>query len=165
MQNTTGKLTNQVYNFTWWNKIIIPIMLFHFEKYDNIPFRNKYIIHPNTTYCILYLGIYLCANAQSTLNSKYVCIGSENCLLPIRRQTITCANADVLSIRPIVTHFDEILYHMQKFPFKRMHQKCYLLNVIHFVQAPYWYEKLKKVVFICFFFYFTNLHWLKFGNG
>ena len=67
--------------------------------------------------------------------------GSDNGLSPIRRQAIIWTNEDILSIRPRATHFNGILFGIQKFSFKKMHFKisstkwrpfCLGLNVLIF---------------------------------
>ena len=49
-----------------------------------------------------------------------VSIGSDNGLSPGRRQAIISTNADILSIRPQGTYFNEILFDIQIFSFKKM---------------------------------------------
>ena len=50
-------------------------------------------------------------------------IGSDNGLLPIRRQVIIINNAGLLSIGPLGTNFSEILIKIQNFSFTKMHLK------------------------------------------
>ena len=52
-----------------------------------------------------------------------VSIGSGNGLSPVRRQTITWTNADVLSIWPLRTNFSEIWIEMHNLSFTKMHLK------------------------------------------
>ena len=47
-------------------------------------------------------------------------IGSDNGMLPVRRQAIIRTNATILSIKP-QGWFSEIVVKMQKFSFKEMH--------------------------------------------
>ena len=49
-----------------------------------------------------------------------VSIGSDNGLPPGRRQAIIWTNADILSIGPQGTYFNEILFEIQIFSFKKM---------------------------------------------
>ena len=42
-------------------------------------------------------------------------IGSDNGLSPVRHQAIIWTNAAMLSIRPEVTYFNEMLFKIQKF--------------------------------------------------
>ena len=52
---------------------------------------------------------------------KLTTIGSDNGLLPGRRQAIIWTNARVLLIGPVGTNFSEILIGIQTFSFKKMH--------------------------------------------
>ena len=51
---------------------------------------------------------------------NWVNIVSDNGLSPGRRQAIIWNNADILSIRPPGTHFNEILFEINLFSFKKM---------------------------------------------
>ena len=71
--------------------------------------------------------------------SKLTIIGSDNGLLPDRRQAIIWTNAGLLLIGPLGTNFSEILIEILTFPFKKMHLKmsfakwwpfCLGLNVL-----------------------------------
>ena len=55
--------------------------------------------------------------------SKLTIIGSDNGLLPSRRQAIIWTNAWILLIRPSGTNFSEILNEIDVFSFKKMHLK------------------------------------------
>ena len=55
--------------------------------------------------------------------SKLTIIGSDNGLLPGRRQAIIRTNARILLIGPLGTNFNEILIEIHKFPFKKIHFK------------------------------------------
>ena len=70
---------------------------------------------------------------------KLTIIGSDNGLLPGRRQAIIWTIAGKLLIRPLGTNFNEILIGIQTFSFKKMHWKmssakwrpfCLGLNVL-----------------------------------
>ena len=70
---------------------------------------------------------------------KLTIIGSDNCLLPGRRQAIIWTNAGILLIGPLRTNLIEILIEIQTFSFKKMHLKmssvkwrpfCLGLNVL-----------------------------------
>ena len=71
--------------------------------------------------------------------SKLTIIGSDNGLLPGRRQAIIWTNAGILLIQPLGTNFSEILIRIQTFSFKIIHLKvssekwrpfCLGLNVL-----------------------------------
>ena len=62
-------------------------------------------------------------------------IGSDNGFSPGRRQAIIWTNAGILLIGPLGTNFSEMLIEFYAFPFKKMHGKCRLENVDHFVSA------------------------------
>ena len=55
--------------------------------------------------------------------SKLTIIGSDNGLVPGRRQTIIWTNYGILLIGPLGTNFNEILIGYQTFSFKKMHLK------------------------------------------
>ena len=55
--------------------------------------------------------------------SKLTIIGSDNGLLPGRRQAIIWINAGILLIRTLGTNFSEILSEIHAFSFKKMHLK------------------------------------------
>ena len=70
---------------------------------------------------------------------KLTTIGSDNGLLPGRRQAIICTNARILLIGTLGTNFSEILIEINTFSFKKMHWKmlsgkwrssCVGLNVL-----------------------------------
>ena len=71
--------------------------------------------------------------------SKLTVIGSDNGLLPDRRQAIIWTNAGLLLIEPLGTNFSEILIEILTFSFNKMHLKvssakwqpfCLCLNVL-----------------------------------
>ena len=71
-------------------------------------------------------------------------IGSDNGLLPGRRQAITWTNAGILLIGPLWTNFSEILIEIPTFSFKKMHLKvssakwrpsCLGLNVLRLIST------------------------------
>ena len=55
--------------------------------------------------------------------SELTNIGSDNGLLPVRRQAIIWTNAATFSIRPSGTYLNEIVFKIWKFSFKAMHLK------------------------------------------
>ena len=55
--------------------------------------------------------------------SKLTIIGSDNGLLPGRRQAIISTNAGILLIGPLGTNFSDIVIWIQIFSFKKMHFK------------------------------------------
>ena len=66
-------------------------------------------------------------------------IGSDNGLSPDRHQAIILTNADIMSIAPLETYLNEILFEIQKFSFQEMYLKmlsvkcqalCLGLNVL-----------------------------------
>ena len=69
------------------------------------------------------------------MSVNWVSIGSDNGLSPGRRQAIIWTNADILSIRPQGTYFNEILFEIQIFSFKKMHLNTLSANGGHFVQG------------------------------
>ena len=81
-----------------------------------------------------FMGIWLLVHAGNKVNSlrlsdSYICvgkltiIGSDNGLLPQRRQAIIWTNTGILLIGPLGTNFSEILIRIQAFSFKKMHLK------------------------------------------
>ena len=54
---------------------------------------------------------------------KLTIIGSDNSLLPVRRQAITWTNAGILLIRTLATIFSEFLSKVHRFSFKKMRLK------------------------------------------
>ena len=59
--------------------------------------------------------------SEALFISKLTIIGSDNGLLPGRRQAIIWTNAGILLIGPLGTNFSEILIKIHTFPFKKMH--------------------------------------------
>ena len=55
--------------------------------------------------------------------SEFTIIGSDNGLLPVRRQAIIWTNAGILLIRTLGTNFSEILIQIHTFLNKKMHLK------------------------------------------
>ena len=55
--------------------------------------------------------------------SKLIIIGSDNGLLPGRRQAIIWTNAEILLIGPLGTNFSEILIKILTYSFKKMRFK------------------------------------------
>ena len=65
---------------------------------------------------------------------NWVTIGSGNSLSPVQCQTITWTNDDLLSVNnPLGTNFNEIWIKRRKNQLKKIHLKCCLQNVHHFV--------------------------------
>ena len=80
--------------------------------------------------------------------SKQTSIGSDNGLLPDRRQTIIWTSARILLTGPSGTDFSEILIKTHTFSFKKMHLKmssgkwlpfCLSLNVLNSVASSHCY--------------------------
>ena len=78
---------------------------------------------------------------------KVTIIGSNNGLLPGRRQTIIWTNAGILLIWPLGTNFSEILIAIETFSLKKMHLKissakwrpfCLGLNVLRDISYFCW---------------------------
>ena len=67
--------------------------------------------------------------------SKLTIIGSDNGLLPGRRQAIIWTNAGILLIRTLRTNFSEILGEINSFSFSKMHLKISSRNGIYLVSA------------------------------
>ena len=69
------------------------------------------------------ISVDLCVNSSppSATYMRQVSIGSDNGLSPGRRQPIIWTNADILLIRHRGTHFNEILFEILIFSFKKMH--------------------------------------------
>ena len=66
--------------------------------------------------------------------SKLSILGSENGLLPGRRQAIILTNAGILLIWPLGTNFSEILIEINTFSLKKCIWKCRLENGGHLSQ-------------------------------
>ena len=92
--------------------------------------------------------------------SNLTIIGSNNGLLPGRRQAIIWTNAEILLIGPLGTNFSEILIKIHTFSFKKMHLKmvsgkcrpfCLSLSVLI---SPWW--TLQRLQSHCW------VHWINF---
>ena len=68
-------------------------------------------------------------------DSKLTIIGSDNGLLPGRRQAIILTNAGILLIRILGTKFSEILSDIRTFWLKKYIWKCHLQNGLYFVSV------------------------------
>ena len=95
---------------------------------------------------------------------KLTTIGSDNGLLPKRRQAIIWTNAGILLIGPLGTNFSEILIWIQTFSFKKMHLKmpsakwcpiCLGLNMIRTKPLPMMTKICDGI---------TRLWWVKIGS-
>ena len=82
--------------------------------------------------------------------NKLTIIGSDNSLVPTRRQAIIWTNGGILLIRNPGTNFSEILSEIYAFSFKTIHLKmssgiwrlfCLGLNLLSQVQCDYWYSR------------------------
>ena len=67
--------------------------------------------------------------------SKLTLIGSDNGLSPHLGQAIIRTNAGILSIRPLGTHFSEILFKIYTLSYKKMHLKMSSGKCSHFVSV------------------------------
>ena len=72
--------------------------------------------------------------------SELTIIGSDNGLTPGRRQAIIWPNVWISLIGPSGTNYSEILIAINIFSFKKIHLKCRLRNVGHFVSASICYH-------------------------
>ena len=83
---------------------------------------------------------------------RYICvikstiIGSDNGLVPDRRQAIIWTNVGIVLYGPLGTNFSEILIEIHTFSFKKMHMKmspgkwrpyCLRLNVLRLLMLTY----------------------------
>ena len=75
-------------------------------------------------------GAYICASVNYTI------IGSDNGLSHVRRQPIVWTINGLLSIRPQGTYFNEIIFEIQKFPFKKMHMKMSSAKMVTTLSWP-----------------------------
>ena len=88
--------------------------------------------------------------------SKLTSVGSDNGLLPGRRQAIIWTNAGILLIGPLGINFSENLIEIHIFSFKKMHLKmssgkwrpfCLGLNVLrHAMWCLSWVQHMIKVI-------------------
>ena len=69
------------------------------------------------------LGLLIWGRMTHICVSKFTIIGSDNGLLPGRRQAIIWTNVGILLIGPLGTNFREMLTKIYKFSFKKMHLK------------------------------------------
>ena len=69
------------------------------------------------------LGINSMRLSDAYVSVNYAIIGSDNGLSPKRRQPIIWTNDGLLPIRPPGTYFNDILFKIQTFSFKKMHLK------------------------------------------
>ena len=73
--------------------------------------------------------------------SELTIIGSDNGLVPGRRQAIIWTNVGILLIGPIGTNFNKILMEIHIISFKKMHLKMSSGNGGHFVSASMCWRK------------------------
>ena len=69
---------------------------------------------------------------------NYAIIGSDNGLSPVWRHAVIWTNDGLLLIGHLGTNFSEMLIKLQQFSFMKMHLKCRLQNVGHFIYASMW---------------------------
>ena len=70
-----------------------------------------------------------------TCVGKRTIVGWDNGLSPGRRQSIILTNAGILLIGPLGTNFNGILNEIHTVLFKKIHFKCSLENISHFVST------------------------------
>ena len=92
---------------------------------DQILLKSKMLMNCLSS-LVQYMGplILLCyAHFQPIIYAwvSWVIIGADDDLLPVWCQAIIYANAGILSIRHKRTYFNDILFRILKFPFKKMH--------------------------------------------
>ena len=75
------------------------------------------------TYCTDTVALTHWGRVTHICVSELTIIGSDNGLLPGRRQAIIRNNAGLLLIEPLGTNFSEISIEIQTFSFKKMHLK------------------------------------------
>ena len=63
-------------------------------------------------------------------------IGSGNRLSPVRHQAITWTNTDLSSIKPLWTHFNQIVFDMQTFSFTEINWKMFSGKVTAILSRP-----------------------------
>ena len=103
-----SKLLNQVNYIVIWDTI----QMFLFC----ISLRHGRIF--NEIFCLTH-----CGQVMHISVGKLTIIGSDNGLLPERRQAIFWTNAGILLIGPLGTNFNEILIEMQTFSLKKIRLK------------------------------------------
>ena len=84
-------------------------------------------------------------------STNWVNIGSDNGLLPVRRQTVTWANGDLLSVEPLGTDFGEIWIQNKTILWRNCNWKC-LGNGGHFFGRRWVNTRNTKRARVIFFF-------------
>ena len=77
---------------------------------------------------------------------KLTIIGSDNGLLPGRRQTIIWINPAILLIGPFGTNFSDILIEIQTFSFKKIHLKMSFAKWRPFLSRPQWVKSCNSAL-------------------
>ena len=119
-----------------FNEICIKIQQLPHKKIDlNMPFA-KWLASCLNLNVLTHRGrvTHICV-------SKLTTIGSDNGLLPGRRQAIIWTNVGILLIGPLGTNFSENLIEIYTFSFRKMHLKIQMYclgNGGHFVSASMW---------------------------
>ena len=85
-----------------------------------------------------------------------IIIGSDNDLLPGRRQTIIWTNAWILLIGTLGTNFSEMLIEILAFSLKKCVWKCRLWNGGHFASASMCYGHITRLVMKLEFYRLDN---------
>ena len=80
--------------------------------------------------------------------NKLTIIGSDDGLLPGRRQAITWTNAGILLIRPLGTNFSEIIVKIHIFSLKKMHLKTVCCETAAILFRPQCVKMLVKTLIV-----------------
>ena len=105
---------------------------------------------------------------------NWVIIGSRKGFSPVRHQAVTWINAELSSMGPWEKHFNEILFKIQTFSFKRMHLKFsslmryifqwnFIQKSVIFVQERPFEILVTAEIYILMKFHskFRHFHWRK----
>ena len=99
--------------------------LVYYCEAQSVSIVNQIPEHGCLKYMILhqYLSITHWGRVTHICVSKLTIIGSDNGLSPGRRQAIIWTNAGILLIRPLGTHFNDMLIEILTFSFMKMRLK------------------------------------------
>ena len=139
--------SHDIFKYISWYLQVHPV-IFTRTSHDIFKYISWYL-HRCVVFCFVVVVLLLLTHWGRVMHicvGNLTIIGSDNGLLPGRRQAIIWTNAGILLIGPLGTNFSEFLFEIKPFHSRKSIWKCRLRNCGHLSQ-PQWVNEFQVCIY------------------